>query len=194
MSAGATVGAPRPRPWLSNELLGTLYFLGAEAMFFLGLVFVALSLRRQSGAWPPAGSPPADLGLLALNTAVLLASGVTMLAARRAVARADGGGLVRWLAVTVTLGAAFLAGQVAAFARLGGWRPAEGMYRTLFDVVSGLHGLHVLAGLVLLGVVLGRARLGQFSGGRHVAVVAAAWYWTFVAAVWLVLLAALVLG
>jgi len=191
-NAAVAANTRRPEPRLSNELLGTLYFLGAEAMFFLGLIFVATALHHRKEVWPPPDSPPLELGLLAVNTTILLASGATALVARRAAGRADGAALVRWLGATIALGTAFVAGQVAAFARLGGWRPTESLYRTLFDVIAGFHALHVVAGLVVLLVVLWRARLGQFGPGRDLAVTAAAWYWYFVTAVWLALLATLV--
>jgi cytochrome c oxidase subunit 3 len=190
----AAVPERRLRTDPANGLLGAVCFVLAEAMFFLGLVFVTLHIRHDAAGWAPPGSPRLHTALLLANTAVLLASGVTMLLAVGAVRRGDRAALRRWLAVTTALGSAFLAGQLVEFLRLGGWRPAEGIYRTLFDVLAGLHGLHVAAGVGLLAVVLWRARLGQLTPDRHLAVSAGALYWSFVTAVWLVLLAALMIA
>jgi len=176
----------------TNGTLGTLFFVAAEAMFFLGLVFVAHELRHSSPTWPPPGAPAPDAWLLLGNTVVLLVSSLTMHLAVRALRRDDRRALVRRLVATTLLGLVFLVGQGVEFNRLGGWQPAGSLSRTLFDVLAGMHGLHVTAGLVLLGVVLARARLGQFSARRHLAVSAAEIYWHFVTAVWLVLFAVLV--
>jgi cytochrome c oxidase subunit 3 len=187
-----TAFAAQRRVRASNALLGTVCFLAAEAMFFLGLIFVVLEVRRTSVAWPPLDAPPLDWRLALANTAVLCVSAGTIRAARRAIGGDDRPALVRWLAATLALGVVFVAGQGLEFQRLGGWRPGEGLYRSLFDTLVGLHAAHVLAGIALLAVVLARARVGQFSATRHVAVRAAELYWYFVALAWLALLAALV--
>jgi heme/copper-type cytochrome/quinol oxidase subunit 3 len=101
---------------------------------------------------------------------------------------------VRWLAAASLLGGAFLAGQWLEFQRLGGWRPADGVYNMLFGTLAGLHGLHVVGGLALLAVVLYRAQCGQFSARRHLAVTAATYYWYFVVVVWLAMLATMFLS
>lgn len=208
MTAAAPARPARTPPAISNELLGTLFFLGAEAMFFLGLVFAAVHLHHVRPIWPPPGSPPLDLALLVFNTAVLFGSCLTLVAARRALggsatpagspsrdagiaSSASPARAVRRLGATIALGGLFLAGQAFEFARLGGWRPTESLYRTLFDVIAGLHGLHVLAGLVILAVVAWRVRLGQITPARPVPLVAASWYWLFVSVVWLWLFATL---
>jgi heme/copper-type cytochrome/quinol oxidase subunit 3 len=175
-------------------MLGTLCFLAAEGMFFLGLVFVALSIRSDSVAWPPADAPALDPVIPLVNTLILLVSSATAHLGGLAIRRGDSHRLVGWFAGTLALGGLFLGGQVAEFIKLGGWRPWEGQYRALFDTVVGLHGLHVLAGLVLLALILLRARRGHFDARRNVAVVAVELYWQFVTAAWLILFAVLLVA
>jgi heme/copper-type cytochrome/quinol oxidase subunit 3 len=177
---------------LSNQQLGTLCFLAAEAMFFLGLVFVALEVRRGSAAWPPAGTVQPDLSLPLANTLVLLASSLTVHLAVQAIRRGDTRRLTQWIGVTSMLGVGFLAGQITEFARLGGWQPGNGSYRALFDSVVVLHGAHVIGGICLLLFVFAGAIAGRFSRAEHTAVSGTELYWHFVTAAWLLMLASVV--
>lgn len=176
----------------ANVRLGLVFFLIAEAVFFVGLIFVALSVRRDALAWPPPGATAPDVAALLVNTGVILISGLTMLAGARAMRAGRVRRLGAWTAVTAALGVAFLSGQWTEFQAMGGWRTGDGLYNTLFNVVSALHGAHVILGLLLLGVVLFRAGLGSLSDERHDFVRGAAWFWYLVSTVWLALLAALV--
>ena len=103
---------PTPRrPLLDNLRLATLFFIGAEAMFFGGLVFAFWVLRLGAPVWPPPLQPRLPLGVTGVNTLVLLGSSVAMVAAVRAVGRHDGPALVRRLAIAAGLGALFLVVQ-----------------------------------------------------------------------------------
>jgi cytochrome c oxidase subunit 3 len=174
-----------PRTGYANGALGALFFVIAEAIFFLGLVVIALSFRSQSASWPPAGTREIGLALLTANTGLLLLSSGTLRLAGRAV-RGDGG-VTRWLAATTALGVAFLAGQLIEFRRLGGWQPQEGIFRTLFDTTALLHGLHVAGGLALLLLVLTHARRGRLTVEAHLPLTVAELYWHFVTLAWLAL-------
>ena len=98
------------------------------------------------------------------------------------------------LATTGVLGALFLAGQIVQFGALGGWLPQEGIYRTLYQLLAGLHGLHVLGGLGVTALAAYRTRLGQITAEHPTLVRANEWYWYFVAGVWVLLLAALLVA
>jgi heme/copper-type cytochrome/quinol oxidase subunit 3 len=64
----------------------------------------------------------------------------------------------------------------------------RGIYGSLFYLLTGLHGLHVLLGEIMLAVVWWRALRGHFSRTQHFAFEASAWYWHFVDVVRLLLL------
>lgn len=180
-----------------NGVYGMLMLVGAEVVFFVGLLWVAVWVRRSAPVWPPADAPALDWPLLLGNTAALLVSGGTMLAAQRAIRHGRRRAMIGWTTATLALGLAFMTGQWREFQHIGGWQ-ADGSlgvtFRTLFNVLTGFHAAHVVVGALLLATVLLRALRGQFSAQRHVFVTAAALYWYLVAAVWLALLAALVVA
>lgn len=163
----------------------------AEAMFFAGLVASAWQIRRQATTWPPPGVPLPDRTLLIANTTALLISAGTVWAALRSLGRGHVRAGLVWLGVTIGLGVAFLVGQWREFVHMGGWLAGEDMFTPLFNILSGFHGLHVVAGLVLLGIALSQGLSGRFDAGSHLWARVSAWFWWLVAAVWLVLLATL---
>ena len=176
----------------ANARLGMIFFLAAEAVFFVGLVFVTLYVRRGALAWPPPGANAPDVSALLINTGIILASGLTMLAGVRAVKADKRATMAAWSLLSGLLGVFFLRGQWLEYVSMGGWQTGGGLYNTLFNVLSGFHGLHVVIGLVLICVVLFRTAQGQFSAERHDFVRGAAWFWYLVSTIWLVLLATLV--
>jgi heme/copper-type cytochrome/quinol oxidase subunit 3 len=139
--------------------------------------------------WPPPLQPRLPLLVTGLNTLVLLASSVAMIAALRAMRRADRRALVDRLAVTAALGALFLAVQGFEWARLihYGLTVSSGAYGATFYTLIGLHAAHVLGALVWLLVVLRLAARGRFLDGRAGALRACAIYWHYVVALWPVL-------
>jgi heme/copper-type cytochrome/quinol oxidase subunit 3 len=175
-----------PRPLLDNLRLATLFFIGAETMFFAGLVFAFWLLRLGAPVWPPPLQPRLPLGVTGLNTLVLLGSSVAMAAAVRAATRQDGRALVRRLAVTAGLGVLFLVVQGYEWARLIGFglTVTSGTYGATFYTIIGVHGLHVLGAIVWVATTLGQARRGRFAAGRLAPVKACAMYWHFVVALW----------
>jgi heme/copper-type cytochrome/quinol oxidase subunit 3 len=166
--------------------VGVLVFLVAEGMLFGGFVAAFLVFRLGSPAWPPPGEPRLPVGLTALNTAVLLLSG---LAARWAIAaheRGDRAGLRRWLGRAVLGGATFLGIQGFEWARLVrfGVTASSSVYGASFYALIGAHAAHVAAALVWLAVLLGQVRLGRTDRPGAGALGAAALYWGFVVLLW----------
>jgi heme/copper-type cytochrome/quinol oxidase subunit 3 len=124
-----------------------------------------------------------------VNTIILLFSGVVMQLAVRAARAGRSPLLLRRLAITVALGAVFLAVQGYEWLRLIGYglKLSSGVYGATFYTLIGCHGAHVLGAVVWLLVVLAQARQGRFSEKNFAGVELAAMYWTFVVAVWPVL-------
>ena len=83
----------------NNVWLAVLVFLGAEAMFFAGLMGAYIVFRVSAAVWPPPFQPRLPVGVTGVNTMFLLASAVTIRVALRS-ARRDGTQLVRWLGLT----------------------------------------------------------------------------------------------
>jgi len=185
-SSGRPRRAPGSGPIVPNAVIGTLIFLGAEAMLFGGLISIFLVLRAGDAAWPPADQPRLPILVTAVNTLILLVSGYTVQRAGQAVRRDRGRELRQWLAATVLLGALFLCVQGAEWARLVryGLSVTQSNYGGTFCTLIGCHALHVLGGLILLLAVLRSALRGRYSPRSCGAVEACRLYWSFVVGVW----------
>ncbi len=158
-------------------------------MFFGGLVSAFLVLRVSAAQWPPPLQPRLPVGVTGVNTLVLLASSVAMVAAIRALERHDSRALVRRLLIAGGLGAAFLLVQGYEWIRLVsyGLTMASGAYGTTFYTVIGTHAAHVVAAVVWVGVTVMLAARDRFLDGRAGALRACAIYWHFVVALWPIL-------
>jgi cytochrome c oxidase subunit III len=195
---GRTVGArpkeplvPPGAPPVSNARIAVITLLVAETMLFSGLIGAYIIFRVGSVAWPPPNLPRLPIVVTWLNTAVLLCSGATMIAALRAARRDDQRRLRSALTMTGMLGMVFLVVQGSEWARLvrHGLTMSTGMYGATFYTLIGAHAVHVVGAVIWLGIVLAWAWRGRFEGGRDGAVDACAIYWLFVCALWVVLFA-----
>ncbi|MBT8118056.1 MAG: cytochrome c oxidase subunit 3 [Gammaproteobacteria bacterium] len=197
---------------------GMGWFIFSEVMFFaafFGALFYARmwSIPWLGGAgnnvmtnellwsgydavWPTNG--PGDLGgdfttmgawgIPAINTMILLSSGVTVTWAHWGLKMADRTQLILGLLATVALGFLFLGLQIYeymhAYSDLN-LKLTTGMYGSTFFMLTGFHGMHVTLGATMLLVILLRSIKGHFTAENHFAFEAVAWYWHFVDVVWL---------
>lgn len=148
------------------------------------------------GSWPSNG--PAGLGgdfqaigpwpIPAVNTLILLSSGVTITWAHWALKKGDNGKLVLGLLATVVLGFIFVGMQAYEYIHLHhayNITLETGIYGSTFYLLTGFHGLHVIIGSIVLAIMMFRALSRHFTVDNHFAFEAAAWYWHFVDVVWL---------
>ena len=173
-------------PPISNARLGMLIFLGAEAMFFAGLIGAFLVFRLGSVTWPPLGLPRLPIAVTTINTAILLFSAYTMRSALREIRGGSQQGLASWLLVTALLGTVFLGVQGYEWSRLVhfGLTLSSGTYGATFYTLIGIHGAHVLGAVIWLSIALIGARGNRFSAQRHVGVELCGMYWYFVVGLW----------
>jgi cytochrome c oxidase subunit 3 len=167
-------------PWLAGE--GDNFFTN----FLLWPGF--------ENTWPSTGPLGEEVermsawGLPALNTAILLLSGVTITIAHHGLRAGHRKTVIIWLAATFLLGFLFLGFQVEeyihAYTELN-LRLDTGIYGGTFFMLTGFHGLHVTLGAVMLLIIWLRVLRGHFTPDRHFAFEAVAWYWHFVDVVWL---------
>lgn len=129
-------------------------------------------------------------GLAAMNTVILLTSGLTITWAHWALKYNKRRQLEIGLGCTILLGILFLTLQAHeyydAYTEMNLTLDA-GIYGTTFFMLTGFHGLHVTIGTIMLIVILLRSLRGHFTPERHFAFEAVAWYWHFVDVVWLFL-------
>jgi cytochrome c oxidase subunit III len=129
-------------------------------------------------------------GLPAINTAILLTSGVTITIAHHALRAGKRNILNIFLAATWLLGFIFVFLQAEEYAHAYqelGLKLSTGIYGATFFMLTGFHGLHVTIGAIMLLVIWLRTMKGHFTPERHFAFEAVAWYWHFVDVVWLIL-------
>ena len=167
--------------------VGVVVWLASELMFFAGLFAAWFFLRAENGdAWPPDDVELAT-GRTALATAVLVASSLTVHAAVRAAEHGDRRSAARWTLLTVGLGALFLTNQALEYAELE-FSLSSNAYGSMFYLLTGFHGLHVLGGLVLLLAVLA-VGTGRTRAGLEEPLTMASYYWHFVDVVWVAMFA-----
>ena len=163
-------------PRFPSASLGVFWFLGSEFAIFVGLAIIFLAGRRPDWAL---ARQDLNVGLAALGTLVLLASGITM-ARAHAVAR-SGQALAarRWLGVTLTLGVVFLVctGAEAAGALSAGHGLGTHRFWAHWYLLTGMHASRVLGGMAAMLLVTVRR-----GAERHVG--ALGLYWLFVCLVW----------
>jgi heme/copper-type cytochrome/quinol oxidase subunit 3 len=164
-----------------------LLLIATEAALFALLLASYFYTRFQTeGPWPPDGIADPKLGKPIVMTVLLMVSSIPAYLAERNARRGDQRGLVLALLSTLLLGSAFLALQIWEYTEKADlFTPRTNAYGSLFYTITGLHGAHVVAGLVLLLWTLAFALRGAFTAERHLAVQNVSLYWHFVHGVWL---------
>jgi cytochrome c oxidase subunit 3 len=160
--------------------------LAAIVMLFAAFTSALVVRKGLSFDWVSMPMPR----VLWLNTALLLASSLTLELARRALGAHRSEAFARWLYVTTGLGVAFVAGQLLAWRELA----AQGVYlatnpsSSFFYVFTAAHGLHLLGGIAALLYLVVRA--GPIAAGRQrrIAVDVTALYWHFMDGLWIYIL------
>jgi cytochrome c oxidase subunit 3 len=164
--------------------------LASILMLFVALTsaYIVRSVPALNGGtedWAPIEMPR----VLWLNTVILLISSVSMELARRALGRNEYDRFKGWISLTTLLGVAFLVGQLMA------WRGLEsqGVYvnshphSSFFYLLTSLHGLHLLGGVIALSYVTAAAFRMRIGFKRRTAVNITAIYWHFMDGLWIYL-------
>jgi len=164
-----------------------------ELLLFGGAFGMYFAIRLQFPFWPPAGTPILDDFIARIQTLVLISSSVLVEWAvwqlKRGRQRAFKAGIVG----TTILGSLFPILQFGFE-----WphlilnnilTPASGFFGATFFLLTGIHGAHVVAGVIAYVYTDIRAFMGQYSPKNHGFVEASSTYWHFVHIIWLVLFA-----
>ncbi len=158
-----------------------------EALLFVALFFAYFLLAAYNPKWPLDEPPKLKLALIML--AILLVSGACVEVARHFGKRQRDGVARAWVTLATLLGVAFLAVQSFEYReRLKHVRPTTDSYGSIFYLITSIHGLHALVGLLMLAYVICLPRLGPGADrSPHRPLHAAALYWHFVDAAWIVI-------
>jgi cytochrome c oxidase subunit 3 len=181
--------------------MGMWLFLSTEILLF-AVLFTAYAVYRFLF---PVGfeeaSKLAHVSMGATNTVVLITSSLTAALAIHYARHGENRKVVGLLAITIGFGALFmvlkgyeyyhhyLAGQLPGklYHYAGVQGPGVSMYFTVYFLMTGLHGLHVLIGMTLLGWVAMRAARGEFGPGYYTPVELTGLYWHLVDLIWIFL-------
>lgn len=187
-----------------TQRFGMLVFLASEAMLFAGLFGTAMALRMVHPGDYVAGSRGLHLWFGTANTAVLLTSSAVAALAVEQARRGKGRRASALLVVAAGLGVLFLLikfgeyaieyreGVVPLLAPSALHASGQTLFMTLYFFATGLHALHVIAGIVIMGVV---ARWATASSDRTATAVGnAALYWHLVDVIWVFLFPTLYLA
>jgi cytochrome c oxidase subunit 3 len=167
------------------QLLGMLLFIISEVMVFGAFFTAYFFIRIASGeAWPAHGTHLPET-VAGINTAILVSSSFTLHWAETSIKRGNRFGLKAGILTTFLLGCTFLFIQINEYANIG-FAPQDAAQQSIFYSLTGLHGAHVLIGLILLLIVTVRAFRGHYSPEEHRGVDVPGIYWHFVDIMWLV--------
>jgi cytochrome c oxidase subunit 3 len=159
-------------------------------MFFAGLFAAYFTLRSINDPWPPDDVELAT-ARTALATVVLVASSGAIHMAVVAARREDRRGAAVWLGITGLMGAVFLANLVLEYAEAD-FQIDDHAYGSIFYLMTGFHGLHVLGGLVFMAGIAA-AITGRSRAPAHETVEVCSYYWHFVDVVWVFMFATIYL-
>lgn len=183
-SAGPAIGVTG----VENSKVGMWLFLASEVMMFSGLIGSYLALRSANPEMlTEAASLNKNLG--ALNTFILITSSVSMVLAVSASKRGEQGRMRMFLLGTILLGFVFLGIKSVEYADKfqHGHYPSTNLFFAFYFIMTGLHALHVITGLVvLIGIYLLSFR-GRYTATHNDTVDSAGLYWHFVDIVWIFL-------
>ncbi len=171
-----TLHAPRASRLQMNRV-GLWLFIISESFLFVGLLAARFNLLGTEVHEEVSQS----IGLLI--TSILLASSYTAFRAEHAASRGDREGLVRYLRMTLILGAIFLGGVVFEWYEAFEAFPSRTVFGTVFFTMTGMHAFHVITGLVFLSILYFNARRGKYDNDAW-PVEAGVKYWHFVDVVW----------
>ena len=182
---------PREETGLYNAKLGVWLFLASEIMLFGGLFSAYILLRVGSPVWPPSGETHLNIPLATLNTFNLILSSWTIVKSWVALKENDIKGFKMFMGITLLCSILFLIIKYFEYTAKfhHGIFPSTDNFFGIYFTLTGLHGLHVIGGLILNyyhwgpGIKMWDTEPERFTNRIEVAGL----YWHFVDLVWIFL-------
>ena len=180
----------RPDTGLYNAKLGVWLFLASEVMLFGALFSSYILLRNSAPVWPR-GSELLDIPVAFVNTLVLIASSVTMVMSWASLKMDQFGKYRLYMGLTILCGFIFLGIKAYEYGTKFTHHhyPADSTFLGIYFVLTGLHGLHVIGGMIVNSYQWGPgAKLWKKDPDRFAnRIEVAGLYWHFVDLVWIFL-------
>jgi cytochrome c oxidase subunit 3/cytochrome o ubiquinol oxidase subunit 3 len=184
---GPAHGSHETNTGATNTKLAMWVFLSSECLLFGALISTYLLYRGRSKGVSP--SDVYDIPFTSATSFILLMSSLTMVLALAAIQRGDHRRLKVWLLATALFGMVFIGGQIFEFTEFThkGLTIDANLFGSSFYLLTGLHGLHVTAGIVWLLSLWGLSMQGQLEQHDSEKIEIAGLYWHFVDVVWIVI-------
>ena len=180
----------RPDTGLYNAKLGIWLFLASEVMLFGALFSSLVLLRTGADSWH-VGAEVLNVTLAMVNTFVLIFSSVTMVLSWAALRLKDFKRYRIWMSLTFTCGLIFMVIKAFEYGSKFSHHiyPATDNFYATYFTMTGLHGLHVLGGMIVFAYFLGPgARMWKTEPERFTnRIEVVGLYWHFVDLVWIFL-------
>jgi cytochrome c oxidase subunit 3 len=170
---------------IDRNILGMMFFIGSESIFFLLLILAYVNFHKQYGTGAMAAWH-LDVTRTGLFSIALLSSSFTLWLAEKAHAKQSGLAIF-WMLVTIALGTTFIVGQGVEYAGLirENLTISRDMFGSTFFTLTGFHGFHVIVGLILLSVALWVMARHKQHDITEAGLTCVSMYWHFVDAVWI---------
>lgn len=171
--------------------IGITMLITSEVLFFFGFfwsyLWYILQTQISTGLnWPPSNLIAFDpYGVPFLNSLILLSSGVTVTYAHHIISK-NHKETIKGLILTISLGLVFTLLQAYEY-KNAIFSMSDASFGSIFFTITGFHGVHVIAGTIILAVSIKRAFKGVLRKERHNNLILSIWYWHFVDVVWLAL-------
>jgi heme/copper-type cytochrome/quinol oxidase subunit 3 len=174
---------------VENLKLAMWLYLASEVVLFTVLIATYVVFRYNSPDLVKEAHSTLDIGLVGLNTFLLLGSSWAMVMGLAAIQRNDRQGLMKWIGLTAVLGAIFVALQGVEYNQLAHENVAiyNSEFGMRFYAMTSFHGFHVIIGVLWALFVARNAYKGRYDSKNYVGVEIFGLYWHFVDVVWVFL-------
>ena len=198
MSSSISYSNPGRNVIIPSVVLGMVFLLVTELMLFGGFIS-AYIVNRAGNSWPPLGQPRMPVEVTAINTLILLMSGLTVYLVAKNYNIDNVGHQPSdikqvknsnfWLILTILLGITFVTIQGSEWIKLIGFglTTTSSLYGAFFYIIIGAHAFHVLVGLAILIYLLGVLKASFQISHTKDKIFACSLYWYFVVGIWPVL-------
>tara|TARA_Y100001968_G_scaffold8503_1_gene7161 strand:+ start:14524 stop:15120 length:597 start_codon:yes stop_codon:yes gene_type:complete len=169
-----------------HNITGFIIFLCSESIIFLAFFAGYAILKVTAPVWYPEGINSIAVRMPLINTIILVSSSFVIYFAEQYLHKKNLWGFrVVWL-VTMLMGGYFVYGQYVEWSELT-FSLDSGVFGSMFYLLTGFHGLHVITGIALMGLMLIRSFIpGNYSSGE-MGVESVSLFWHFVDVIWIIL-------
>jgi len=169
-----------------HNLTGFIIFLCSESIIFFSFFIGYIVLKITSPTWYPDGVNGIAVRDPLINTIILVSSSLVIYFAERFLHKKNYWGFrIVWL-LTMLMGTYFVYGQYIEWSELT-FSLNSGVFGSLFYLLTGFHGIHVISGILLMGLMLVRSFIpGNYKNGE-MGVESISLFWHFVDVIWIIL-------